>query len=188
LGCANSTALDVDPEIRDDPPHYDAYAVFRNLTFQEGSLSSELLNICGISANGFIDLAIQDSTGDLNSAEDGRPGFMVSDDPLMSTFPPECYPMKGACAQYCPETCFRGINFAIPAAEEWRDLKAEVLDIDTGKKSNFFTYWENVTDCDGTLGDGQIANATLNPGCFEVEYDNTIYQRRRYHLQASTTK
>ena len=96
--------------------------------------------------------------------------------------------MKGACAQYCPETCFRGINFAIPAAEEWRDLKAEVLDIDTGKKSNFFTYWENVTDCDGTLGDGQIANATLNPGCFEVEYDNTIDQRRRYHLQASTTK
>jgi len=188
LGCANSTAMDVDPEIRDDPPHYDAYTVFRNLTFQEGSLSSELLNICGISANGVIDLAIQDSTGDLNPTGDGRPGFMVSDDPLMTTFPPECYPMKGACAQYCPDTCFRGINFAIPAAEEWRDLKAEVLDIDTGKKSNFFTYWENVTDCDGTLGDGQIANATLNPGCFEVEYDNTIYQRRRYHLQASTTK
>jgi len=88
LGCANSTALGVDPEIRDDPPHYDAHAVFRNLTFQEGLLSSELLNICGISANGFIDLAIQDSTGDLNSTEDGRPGFMVSDDPLMSTFPP----------------------------------------------------------------------------------------------------
>ena len=35
----------------------------------------------------------------------------------------------GACAQYCPETCFHGINFVIPAAEEWGDLKAEVLDI-----------------------------------------------------------
>ena len=113
---------------------------------------------------------------------------MVSDDPLMSTFPAECYPMKGAGAQYCPETCFRGINFGIPAAEKWRDLKAEVLDIDTRKKSHFFTYQENITDCDRTLGDDQIANATLNPKCFEVEYNNIIYQQHQYNLQASETK
>mmetsp|Transcript_18051 Transcript_18051/g.20814 ORF Transcript_18051/g.20814 Transcript_18051/m.20814 type:complete len:313 (+) Transcript_18051:718-1656(+) len=36
--------------------------------------------ICGISANGVIDFAIQDSTGGLNPTGDGRPGFIVSDD------------------------------------------------------------------------------------------------------------
>ena len=54
----NSTAIDVDPEIHNNPPHCDVYAMFRNLTFQEGLLSSDLLNICRISANGVINLAI----------------------------------------------------------------------------------------------------------------------------------
>mmetsp|Transcript_29790 Transcript_29790/g.44184 ORF Transcript_29790/g.44184 Transcript_29790/m.44184 type:complete len:1743 (-) Transcript_29790:270-5498(-) len=164
-GCVNSSSIDIDPEIR--AGHYDAYATFRNIEYPEGSPDRERVNICEIANNGVYDVALQDLTGDSNTV-DHEPGFIVSNHSLMTAFTEsKCHDLEGTCALFCPNTCFRAVNFGISPAHEWSDIDIQVTD---GTNSvDFHVYFENMTEI---KADGEC--------CQEKQYDNTIFQRRRF--------
>jgi len=162
-GCEASTAMNIDPQVRDTPPHYDAFATISNLTFEEGAPLHERFNGCLIWNSGVRNMAINDLDGSLNPVNPGTPGYVVSDDPMMTTFAPSpCHPMAGSCTAFCEGTCYRAINFATLASESYGDLKLEAED-DQGRIATFNSYYEYVLQ--------GAANAT---------YDNYMYQRRRF--------
>jgi len=162
-GCHWSAAINIDPQVRDNPPHYDAYATFSNLSFDTEAPGEERFNGCLIWDSGVRDMAINDVTGDLNPINPGTPGYIVSDDPKMtlhSTTP--CHAMPGSCTAYCESLCYRTLNIAVPGTDAYADMILEVEGAN-GNKQNFLSTFEYMLK-------GNV-NST---------YDNFMYQRRRF--------
>jgi len=113
----------------------------------------------------------------LNPSGSGLPGVVVSNSTAMTTFSENCMDMVGSCSLYCEGTsaCYRGLNIATWDTPDYEELFLEVTDSE-GKIFNFKGYFETkmkdtVQTIDGT------------PTLVEVpdEYENKIYQRRRYY-------
>jgi len=164
-GCEGSSAMNIDPQVRDSPPHYDAYATFANNKYEDGIPIREKFDACKIFAAGVRDMAIDDQTGDLNPVNPGTPGFIVSNSSLMTAFVEGgCHEMEGACTLYCENVCYRTVNFAVPVDEPFMEAVLRATN-DKGVSQDFGHYFEYVLNAAGT------ANSTL---------DNFIYVRRRY--------
>jgi len=179
-GCEGSSAMNVDPQVRDTPPHYDAYATFRNNTYEKGIPMNEKFDACKIAWSGVIDMAIYDQTGDLNPVSEGTPGHVVSNHSIMSTFAPKpCHDMVGSCALYCEDTCYRTVNIATHVDESLTEVKLRATRTNDGVNTDFYSYFEYMTE-DGTeqvtINGRNIFKAiTVNS-----TNDNYFYTRRRY--------
>jgi len=167
-GCVGSVSIEMDEQVRDG--HFDAYSSFNNLTFPEGTTPSERFNMCELEKNElfFNDLVIQDMSGDFNPAGN-LPGVIVSNSATMTSFSDNCVDLPGTCALYCAGelACYRSLNIATWNAPDYSNLFLEVTD-STGKSIDFGGYFEVYME--PAIG-GEI----------EDEYENTVYQRRRYY-------
>jgi len=168
IGCTDSSAIEMDPQTRDG--HFDAFATFANLTFQDGMPMKEKFNMCFLAENEMFlhDLAIQDLSGDLNPNGNGVAGWILSDSPKMTAFLEEgtCFPMEGSCAIFCEGGCFRTMNYAINVAAEYDNLVLEATHAD-GRVTEFEGYFEAKTTI--------IQNVEVPD-----DYENFVYQRRKY--------
>ena len=173
IGCVGSTALEMDDQVRDG--HFDAFSTISNLTFPEGIPSKEKFNMCSLEANPLFlhDLVIEDATGSLHPDNAGVPGVVISNSSKMITFGGgNCIDMPGSCSLFCANggeqsNCYRTLNIATWQASIYDDLVLEVTD-SAGNTENFEGYFETVMKA--AIG-GEIPD----------DYENTIYQRRRYY-------
>jgi len=164
-GCVNSSAIDVDPEVRDG--HFDAYSLFQNLTFPDGSPSYEKINICDLEVYGGIkDLVLEDLTGDLNPTGT-EPGSIVSRGGKMNFFSDRCVEMEGSCAYYCTGSCYRGFNIAVTQAAEYKDWRIEAKS--GTHKVEFESYF-----------DEKYKKEKKTKKKIPIHEDNFNYERRRF--------
>ena len=167
-GCVGSTAMDLDPEVRDG--HFDAYSMLSNLAFPDGATSEEKISICELEKYGKIqDLVIQDLTGDLNPTG-SEPGAIVSRGGKMTFFQPDCVEMEESCAYYCKQTCYRGFNIAVTQAVQYKDWTLKAKSGTT--EVTFDSYFDELTQKD--------SNGNEVPH----HEDNYNYERRRYFTAA----
>jgi len=178
--CKGSSAMNIDPQVRDTPPHYDAYATLRNNTYEEGIPMSEKFDACKIENSGVIDMAIYDQTGDLNPVSKGTPGFVVSNHSIMTKFSPKtCHNMMGSCALYCEEICYRTVNVATPADEQLINIRLRATRTDDGEYVDFGSYFEYF-DEDGVVEHTVNGRTRFKKVKVNSTNDNFYHTRRRY--------
>lgn len=164
-GCINSTAIEMDPQVRDG--HFDAYSIFRNLTFQKDSSMGERFSMCTLEEMGKLeDVVLEDLTGDLNPSGDGTPGSIVSRSPKMTTFRDGCTEMEGSCAMYCNSGCYRGVNFGTSRAASYDGWSIKAIDKQS-RSVEFLGYFDE-------------RKKMINGKKIDDHYDNYMYQRRRF--------
>lgn len=169
-GCVGSSAMDVDPEVRDG--HFDAYSIFQNLTFVGATKSADKISICELEKWGKIeDLVLQDQTGDLNPDGTNTPGSVVSRGGKMDLYKENCVEMEGSCALYCKNTCYRGINVGIGQASEYENWSIQAKTTDGLHKVEFKSYFDEMQ-----LKDNSTGTLVKTPD----HAMNFHYDRRRY--------
>ena len=179
-GCEGSSAMNVDPQVRDTPPHYDAYATFRNNTYEPGIPMNEKFVACLNAANGVIDMAIYDMSGDLNPVSVGTPGFIVSNHSIMTTFAPNaCHEMEGSCALFCEDVCYRTVNIATPVDELYGEARLRATRLSDGVSVDFYSYFEYMEE-DGTEVETVNGRKIFKAIKVNSTNDNYYYTRRRY--------
>jgi hypothetical protein len=184
-GCAGSAALGLDPEV--DTGHFDAYAILSNITFEDGTPTSDKIEFCTVQdhtvgvkafeANKFArqwnyfrnDVMLQDVTGDFDPQNLHRPGFIISNNVSMTTFCPEAEMLEGSCAKFCPGKCWRSLMFGFSADEYFNDIILRATDLATGISTDFRSYYHNESAFTAT---GQC--------CIADVVANTVEFRRRY--------
>jgi len=172
-GCVNSTAIHIDPEKRDTPPHFDGYGLFTNNSFDIGVPTRDKFDACLNAESGYKDMYFFDQTGDLNPVNHGTPGFIVSNSTNMTAFLKDqiCHEMTKGCALYCENTCFRTIHFALPMSHLYKEVKLQVTHVENNVSFDFHSYFQYLTY------NTDVASADRGMDSSVANYN---YVRRRY--------